>query len=313
MTERGPILKHWGLEHAEATLIAARENRVYRVETPSGPAALRLHRSGYRSEAELTSELVWMDMMAHEGLHLPRPIALPDGSHVVGGTQLADMLEWVEGQVLGDYCGLRVDDAKEAYRLLGREMARLHAACDSWTPPQGFSRPAWDREGLVGEAPLWGRFWENPWLTSDQAAIASGDENTAMQIMARGSAVLASRLWAEGRFDGVVILGGSMVTDLALDLCSALPLGVPKYIVSTVAFSTLIPAERLPADIQMILWAGGLYGLNSVCKSSLSQAAGAVLGATRAVEPPDRSKPLIGMTSLGKSALSEDLQTEFSP
>lgn len=139
--------------------------------------------------------------------------------------------------------------------------------------------------------------------SSIDAAIASGDENTAMQIMARGAAALAARAWAEGRFDGVVVLGGSMGTDLALDLCSALPLGVPKYIVSTVAFSTLIPAERLPADIQMILWAGGLYGLNSVCKSSLSQAAGAVLGAARAVEPPDRSKPLIGMTSLGKSAL----------
>lgn len=139
--------------------------------------------------------------------------------------------------------------------------------------------------------------------SSIEAAIASGDENTAMQIMARGSAALAAQAWAEGRFDGVVVLGGSMGTDLALDLCSALPLGVPKYIVSTVAFSTLIPAERLPADIQMILWAGGLYGLNSVCKSSLSQAAGAVLGAARAVEAPDRSKPLIGMTSLGKSAL----------
>ena len=53
----------------------------------------------------------------------------------------------------------------------------------------------------------------------------------------------------------------------------------------------------------MILWAGGLYGLNSVCKASLSQAAGAVLGAARAVVTTDRSKPLIGMTSLGKSAL----------
>ncbi|WP_071672930.1 Tm-1-like ATP-binding domain-containing protein [Nioella nitratireducens] len=139
--------------------------------------------------------------------------------------------------------------------------------------------------------------------SSIKVAIASGDENTAMQIMARGSAMLTARLWAEGAFDGVVVLGGSMGTDLALDLCSALPLGVPKYIVSTVAFSTLIPAERLPADIQMILWAGGLYGLNSVCKSSLSQAAGAVLGAARAVEAPDGTKPLIGMTSLGKSAL----------
>lgn len=139
--------------------------------------------------------------------------------------------------------------------------------------------------------------------SSIEAAIASGDENKAMQIMATGAALLAARLYAEGRFDGMIVLGGTMGTDLALDVCSALPLGVPKYIVSTVSFSPLIPPERLAADTQMILWAGGLYGLNSVCKASLSQAAGAVLGAARAVVAPDQSKPLIGMTSLGKSAL----------
>lgn len=135
------------------------------------------------------------------------------------------------------------------------------------------------------------------------AAINAGDENHAMQIMATGAAALAARLYAEGVFDGVIVLGGTMGTDLALDVCRALPLGVPKYVVSTVAFSPLLPPERLAPDIQMILWAGGLYGLNSVCKSSLSQAAGAVLGAARAVEPPQRDRPLIGMTSLGKSAL----------
>jgi len=134
-------------------------------------------------------------------------------------------------------------------------------------------------------------------------AIAGEDENRAMQIMARGSAALATRLHAEGAFDGVVVLGGSMGTDLALDLCAALPLGVPKYIVSTVSFSPMIPPERLAADVQMILWAGGLYGLNSVCKASLSQAAGAVLGAARAVEKPKRDRPLIGMTSFGKTVL----------
>jgi uncharacterized protein (UPF0261 family) len=140
--------------------------------------------------------------------------------------------------------------------------------------------------------------------SSIRAAIDTGDENHAMQIMAKGAALLTARLYAEGRFDGMVVLGGTMGTDLALDVCTALPLGVPKYIVSTVSFSPLIPAERLAADTQMILWAGGLYGLNSVCKASLSQAAGAVLGAARAVVAPDRSKPLIGMTSLGKSALT---------
>ena len=139
--------------------------------------------------------------------------------------------------------------------------------------------------------------------SSIAAAIASGNENHAMQIMARGAALLAARLLTEARFDGVIILGGTMGTDLALDVCSAVPLGVPKYIVSTVAFSPLIPAERLAADTQMILWAGGLYGLNSVCKASLSQAAGAVLGAARAAQMPDPDKPLIGMTSLGTSAL----------
>ncbi|SLN10420.1 Tm-1-like ATP-binding domain-containing protein [Pseudooctadecabacter jejudonensis] len=136
-----------------------------------------------------------------------------------------------------------------------------------------------------------------------QAAIDSGDENHAMQIMAKGASLLAARLHAEGVFDGMIVLGGTMGTDLALDVASALPLGVPKYIVSTVSFSPLIPADRLAADTQMILWAGGLYGLNSVCRSSLSQAAGAVLGAARAVQKMDPTKPLVGMMSLGTSAL----------
>lgn len=139
--------------------------------------------------------------------------------------------------------------------------------------------------------------------SSIEAAIGSGDENTAMQIMAKGAARLTARLWQERRFDGMLVLGGSMGTDLALDVCNVLPLGVPKYIVSTIAFSPLIPTERLAADTQMILWAGGLYGLSSVCKSALSQAAGAVLGAARAVERPASDKPLIGITSLGTSAL----------
>ncbi|SMR73026.1 Uncharacterized protein, UPF0261 family [Aliiroseovarius halocynthiae] len=139
--------------------------------------------------------------------------------------------------------------------------------------------------------------------SSIQAAIDSGDENTAMQIMAQGSAALALKLYREGVFDGLIVLGGTMGTDAALDLCQALPIGVPKYVVSTVSFSPLIPPERLPADVQMILWAGGLYGLNSICKASLSQAAGAVLGAARAVEKPDFQKPLIGMTSFGKTVL----------
>jgi len=137
-----------------------------------------------------------------------------------------------------------------------------------------------------------------------QAAIDTGEENEAMQIMAAGASALVRSWHQDGRIDGMIAMGGTMGTDLALDCAQALPMGVPKYIVSTVSFSPLIPPDRLSADIQMILWAGGLYGLNSVCKSSLSQAAGAVVGAAKAVEPPDAGRPVVGMTSLGSSCLS---------
>ena len=132
----------------------------------------------------------------------------------------------------------------------------------------------------------------------------SGDENSSMQIMAKGAANLTFDLYNNKKIHGVIILGGTMGTDLGLEVCQSLPMGVPKYIVSTVSFSPLISADRLSPDIQMILWAGGLYGLNSVCKSSLSQAAGAVLGAAEAAEMPSKNRPVIGMTSLGSSCLS---------
>jgi uncharacterized protein (UPF0261 family) len=101
----------------------------------------------------------------------------------------------------------------------------------------------------------------------------------------------------------MISLGGTMGTDLALDVAVALPLGVPKYIVSTVAFSALIPPERLAPDVQMILWAGGLYGLNPICRSALSQAAGAVLGAARTACGMHGARPLIGISSLGDASL----------
>ena len=139
---------------------------------------------------------------------------------------------------------------------------------------------------------------------SIQAAIDFNSENKAMQMMAAGASALVLELHQQARFDGIVLLGGTMATDLALDVCQVLPSGVPKYVVSTVSFSPLIEPGRLASDIQMILWAGGLYGLNSICKSSLSQAAGAVIGAARAVEPATDNRPVVGMTSLGSSCLS---------
>jgi uncharacterized protein (UPF0261 family) len=70
--------------------------------------------------------------------------------------------------------------------------------------------------------------------------------------------MLAARWHNEEGVDGMLALGGTMGTDLALDVASALPLGVPQFIVSTIAYSHLIPPERISPDLMMILGAVGL-------------------------------------------------------
>ena len=136
-----------------------------------------------------------------------------------------------------------------------------------------------------------------------QQVMDSGDENSAMALMAQGASALAVQWHAAGRIDGLLCLGGTMGTDLSLDVASSLPLGVPKVVLSTVSFSPLLPPERLPPDLMMVLWAGGLYGLNSLCRSALAQAAGAVVGACLVAHAPRFDRPVVGMTSLGSSAL----------
>lgn len=163
----------WGVEAAPWRLIAARENRVYRVETHDGPVALRLHRRDYRTDAELWSELEWLGAVAKGGLNVPAPVRASDGAflHRVGGVQV-DVLTWLNGAPMGRTgAPLPAKDRTGLFRSLGREMARLHAISDAWTPPQGFSRCAWDRTGLLGNAPLWGQFWENPTLSPDQRSL----------------------------------------------------------------------------------------------------------------------------------------------
>lgn len=162
--------------------------------------------------------------------------------------------------------------------------------------------------GVLGAAPFEPAFSNHDVARAAGSSIAAiaalGDENAAMLKMAQGAVALALRLYAEGKVDGLLALGGTMGTDLALDVTAALPLGMPKLIVSTVANSHLIPAERLAPDLMMMLWAGGLYGLNGICKSILSQAAGAVLGACKTAQRPAARRPMVAIGSLGKSCLS---------
>lgn len=161
----------WGFAPDQIRLAARRENVVWRAEDAGGAFALRLHRPGYRNDRELISELQWMEALVEGGLNVPRPCPSQRG-HLVEqvGDTLVDLLTWLPGRPVGLQAQLDVPDRTGFCHDLGQTLARLHAVSDAWAPPPGFTRPAWDRVGLVGDAPLWGPFWDNPGLTAAQRA-----------------------------------------------------------------------------------------------------------------------------------------------
>jgi Ser/Thr protein kinase RdoA (MazF antagonist) len=154
-------------------LLRDRENQVLEMTLPKGRAALRLHRQGYQSLEAITSELWWCAELARAGLPVPDAIPALNGSLLVrlADGRHASAIAWIEGEALGEASNdftRPIDEVLEIYHGLGALLARLHRTTDSLTLSPGFTRPRWDREGLVGEAPFWGRFWDHPAATPDQ-------------------------------------------------------------------------------------------------------------------------------------------------
>ncbi len=164
---------HWNA--TPMRLIRNRENAVFEVALPSGPAALRLHRMGYQDDAAIRSELWWCAALAAQGVNVPAALPTKDGTFLVtlSNGRKASVIDWVEGEALGE-AGVPYDRPLplllDQHRALGRLIADFHAATDRLTLPADFTRPRWDIEGLVGEQPFWGRFWDHPVATPDQTA-----------------------------------------------------------------------------------------------------------------------------------------------
>lgn len=175
-------LHEWGIGTAELELLKYRENAVYAITTDkSEKYALRVHRYNYHSDAELESELTWMKALNEAGIYTPAVIPALDNalfksvqSDSVPEPRQCDLLSWVDGEQLGSVeQGVAGDDAAllQSYHQVGELAARIHNQANAWKLPAGFTRHAWNLEGLVGEAPVWGRFWELPALSPEQQEI----------------------------------------------------------------------------------------------------------------------------------------------
>ncbi len=183
------ILSLWGLQGAEVALLAQRENIVYQVEYNGKRFALKQHRQNFRTEAELHSELHWMAMLSEGGLSVPNPLLGLDGQFLQQFDELFfSVLHWIPGQPMGSTARpLLLDNPELTFHDLGQAMAKLHQLSDAWNHPQGFSRWRWDIDGLLGDKPLWGRFWENPSLSERQQHLFVCARDLALGNLQKGS------------------------------------------------------------------------------------------------------------------------------
>ena len=126
-------------------LVGGFTNVIFRVETESGPYALRVDLHQDHSDEDVVNELSWLDALAREtDLDVARFLPAIDGDPFVyaeaagvPGVRRCVLFEWIRGRPLADAL------TEAGYRDLGRLSANLHAHGDTFAPPH---RPlTWDR------------------------------------------------------------------------------------------------------------------------------------------------------------------------
>ena len=145
-------------------------------------------------------------------------------------------------------------------------------------------------------------------VTREEVASAGGstlkqllqrqDRRVAVETMTRGAASLVQDLHRQDRMSAIVSVGGGTGTHIGMGIMRALPLGIGKLMVSTVAsrdMSQLIGTK----DIAVLHSVVDLLGLNPISRRILDQAASAIVGMARNAGPIRSTRPIIGLTSFG--------------
>lgn len=165
--------------------------------------------------------------------------------------------------------------------------------------------------GVLGEGPFQAD------ITAEKVAEAGGsslqklaadkDRGIAMEVMTRGAAIIAKKLYSEGKFDGIISMGGSGGAVVGTSAMRVLPVGVPKLMVTTVAAGDT-SAYVGTTDITMMPSIVDVSGLNRISRSIFSNAAGAMCGMVNVekVVATSEEKPLIAATMFGNTTRAVD-------
>jgi Ser/Thr protein kinase RdoA (MazF antagonist) len=168
-------LNEWDLDVAEIELETVSENTVFRVVTADAENyVLRVHRPGYHTFEELKSEHMWTKALNATGISAPVPKHARDGRDYVevpvpgsNDSRYVGIAHWIEGIPLASILENEKDETViiDYFRQLGNFAATIHDQSSAWTIPPDFTRHALDADGLMGDTPFWGPFWESPELT----------------------------------------------------------------------------------------------------------------------------------------------------
>jgi uncharacterized protein (UPF0261 family) len=138
-----------------------------------------------------------------------------------------------------------------------------------------------------------------------------GDRGHAMTVMGDGAAAVVTRLYREGRLDGVLAVGGSGGSSVAGRVMRALPVGVPKLLVSTMASGDVRPYIG-DVDVTLMYSVVDISGMNSVSETVLGNAVAAVAGMAahherrRNTPAPTDRRPVVAATMFGLTTPAVD-------
>jgi Ser/Thr protein kinase RdoA (MazF antagonist) len=174
---------------AAVSLLNVSENATYLVDDPSeGRSVLRVHRLRYHTEAEIASELAWMDALrAEAGVRTPRVLPAAGGRRIVtvsdsdsGEQRHCVRFEFLPGTE-------PAGDSLPHFAELGEITARMHRHARQWARPAWFARFHWDYDAAFGREARWGR-WQ------DGIGVGAAER----EVLGRLEATLQARLAAFG-------------------------------------------------------------------------------------------------------------------
>lgn len=136
--------------------------------------------------------------------------------------------------------------------------------------------------------------------------VRQNDRGIALDAMTLGAAIVTKKAFDDGKFDGIISMGGGGGTAMGTSAMRALPVGVPKLMVSTVASGDTAPYVG-SADITMMPSIVDVSGLNRISRTIFTNAAGAICGMVNGeVTKATGEKPLIAASMFGNTTRAVD-------